>query len=71
VASNGLEAARQASCIVRNNLQRSGLVVHVEKSIWIPSQSMTWLGFDLDLNQGVVSVPTYKTETLRKQLAGL
>ena len=32
---------------------------------------MTWLGFDLDLSQGVVSVPTYKIETLKRQLVGL
>ena len=49
VASKGLEAASWASLIVRNDLQSSGLIVNVLKSAWAPVQSLTWLGFDLDL----------------------
>ena len=70
VAANGLEAATWASYIARNNLQRSGLVTHVGKSIWTPTQSLSWLGFDLDLNEGVVSVPMSKIEIIREQLHG-
>ena len=60
MASKGIEAATRASLVVRDSLQRSGLVANVQKSIWKPVQSLIWLGFDLDLSQGVVSVPTKK-----------
>ena len=53
VATKGFEAANRASLIVRNDLQRAGLVVNIQKSIWLPAQALTWLGFDLDLSQGV------------------
>ena len=43
----------------------------MQKSIWTPVQSLTWLGFDLDLSQGVVSVPTSKIENLNRQLRSL
>ena len=56
MAAKEFEAANRASLIVRNDLQRAGLVVNVQKSIWVPVQTLTWLGFDLDLSQGVVSV---------------
>ena len=62
VAAKEFEATNRASLTVRNDLQRAGLVVNVQKSIWIPVQTLTWLGFDLDVAQGVVSVPTSKIE---------
>ena len=60
VASEGFEAATWASLVVRDSIQRSGLVANVQISIWTPVQSLTWLGFDLDLSQGAVSVQTSK-----------
>ena len=71
MASNGFEATTRASLVVKDSLQRSGLVVNLQKSIWTPVQSLTWLGFDLDLSQGVVSIPTSKIENLKGQLRSL
>ena len=71
VAAKGFEAGNRASLIVRNDLQRAGLVVNVQKSIWLPAQALTWLGFDLNLSQGVVSVPTSKIDNLRGLLMSL
>ena len=71
MAASGLEAATRGSHIVRNDLQRSGLVAHVGKLIWTPTQSLSWLGLDLDLNEGVVSIPMSKIEILREQLGSL
>ena len=68
MASKGFEAATRASLVVRDSLQRSGLVTNVQKSI---VQSLTWLGFDLDLSQGLVSVPKFKIENLKGQLRSL
>ena len=71
VVAKKFEAANRASLIVRNNLKRAGLVINIQKSNWVPVQTLTWLGFDLDLTQGVVSVPTSKIENLRGQLTSL
>ena len=65
VAAKGFEAANRASLIIRNDLQRAGLVINVQKSVWVPVQTLTWLGFDLDLSQGVVSIPTSKIDNLK------
>jgi len=32
-------------------------VENISKSNWQPSQRMTWLGFDLDLELGQISIP--------------
>ena len=71
VATAGLEAAMHASSTVQTTLQRAGLVVNIEKSQWNPTQSLTWLGFSLDLSQGTVSVPDHKIEALRNTLAAI
>ena len=71
VAANGMEAARRASEMVKQDLARAGFVAHKEKSQWTPSQKMQWLGFDLDLEEGVVSVPPHKIQRLQDALTGL
>ena len=47
------------------------MVVNIEKSQWNSTQSLTWLGFSLDLSQGIVSVPDHKIEALRITLAAI
>ena len=48
VAANGMEAAEQASVNVRQDLANPGFLTHEGKSQWVPSQKISWLGFDLD-----------------------
>ena len=38
------------------------------KCSWVPSQQTTWLGFNLDLQLGVISVPEEKIAALKLQL---
>ena len=71
VAVNGMEAAEQTSAIVRQDLANAGFLAHEQKSQWIPSQKIHWLGFDLDLERGVVSVPPQKIQNLQKLLMAL
>ena len=71
VVAKEFEAANRASLIVINNLQRASLVVNVQKSIWVPVQTLICLSFDLNLTQGVVSVPKSKIYNLRGQLTSL
>ena len=68
VAANGMEAAERASVMVKQDLAMAGFIAHKEKSQWTPAQRMCWLGFDLDLIKGVVSVPPQKIQKLQKSL---
>ena len=68
VAVSGKDAARQASYKVRQDLRDAGLVEHIDKCNWVPTQQITWLGFSLDLDKGQVFVPTEKVERLKSQL---
>ena len=47
--------AKKASAWVRDAIECAGLVEHEGKSVWFPSLSTAWLGFDADLEQGCVS----------------
>ena len=61
VAVKGEHRALEQSMLVRHELECAGFV---EKSHWMPSNSMEWLGFNIDLAKGEFSVPTNKLEVL-------
>ena len=63
VAVAGKENAKKASLKVREDLIKAGLVEH---SAWVP---IKWLGFKLDLQQGQISVPQEKINSLKDQLS--
>ena len=67
-AVKGKIEAKKASAWVRDALECAGLVVHEGKSVWFPSLSTAWLGFDADLERGCVSVPEAKLAALRAML---
>lgn len=69
VAVKGEKQAEEASCQVKEDLARAGLVEHTAKCCWMPSQHAKWLGFKLDLQRGVISVPEEKIVALRSQLS--
>ena len=62
------EEAKKASGWVRDNLQKSGFVVNNDKSVWTPSHSLTWLGFEINLQKGQVTVPMIKIHALQATL---
>lgn len=62
------EEAVQISVIIQNTLGKAGLVVQPKKCSWDPSHTGHWLGFNLDLLKGVISVPQDKMLDLRNQL---
>ena len=68
VAVKGKETADAASKKVENDLKKVGLVENHEKSTWMPTQCLRWLGFVIDLEGGKVKVPTEKLEALQSQL---
>jgi hypothetical protein len=65
VVSPSLEKALSDVGIVRTVLECAGFVVNEEKSQWMPSHSVTWLGFEIDLRQGMIAIPTEKIENLK------
>ena len=46
--------AKKASAWVKGTIECASLVVHEGKSVWFPSHSTAWLGFDADLERGCV-----------------
>ena len=65
VLASGKERALQYSNFVRKSLRAAGFVVNADKSRWEPSRRGQWLGFDLDLEHGHISVPSSKIEKLK------
>ena len=68
VAVKGMDRAIAESEQVQKDLLHVGWVVNVKKSQWMPVKSITWLGFELDLEQGQLIVPKHKLVTLHKRL---
>ena len=62
------EAAKLASQQVREDLAKAGLVEHSAKCTWEPTLKLKWVGFDLDLGVGQISVPEDKLCSLKTQL---
>ena len=68
VAVQGEETAKKVSQRVRLDLVKAGLVEHSAKYSWVPSHQTDWLGFSLDLERGVISIPEGKIVVLKTQL---
>ena len=68
IAVKGEQKASDESSLVKHELEEAGFVVNQEKSHWIPTKSMEWLGFNIDLANGEFSVPAHKLEALRSLL---
>jgi len=68
VSVRGEQEAIAASAQVQLDLENAGFVVNVEKSSWVPSQVIEWLGFQIDLAKGTFSVPLEKIQALRTLL---
>ena len=56
-AMGGESNALEASTLVQSTLSQAGFVANVKKSIWKPTQRLQWLGFVIELSQGLIEVP--------------
>ena len=65
VSVRGEEEAKRASRWVRDTWQKSGFVVNDDKSVWTPSNSLTCLGFEINLQNGQVTGPIIKIQALQ------
>ena len=68
VAVQGREATEGATAKVQSELRQAGLVEHPKKCNWTPVQCLMWLGFNIDLEKGVIGVPQPKIEAIHGQL---
>ena len=69
IAANGRSKAQKDSDFVKESLANAGFVVNAEKSHWTPSQRGKWLGFELDLDVGYITVPVAKIVSLKVLLS--
>ena len=49
---SGEGAACTANQLVQHTLEQAGFAVHPDKSVWKPTQNLTWLGFVIDMTMG-------------------
>ena len=68
--SSGIKSLRH-TLLIEDNLLRAGFVLNGKKSHLSPASSGRWLGVDLDLVQGVFSIPVERIEKLKDTIARL
>ena len=66
VAVKGKEKAIQESERVQSELLEAGLIVNNTKSQWVPTKSLIWLGFQINLQDGQLTIPDQKVESLTR-----
>ena len=65
------DRAKDASELLKIiTLEQAGFVAHLAKSQWTPSFEVLWLGFHIDLLNGVILVPKAKVKAINN-LVGL
>ena len=68
VAIKGKENAEHESRQVQLDLSKAGLIANNVKSQWVPVKKLTWLGFQIEIEEGKLSVPEQKLMKLVSQL---
>jgi len=71
VAVKGVELAGRVSRQIRDDLSKAGFVVNKAKSQWTPVKKLVWLGFEIDLEVGKLTVPECKLESTCELLQSL
>ena len=71
VAVEGEAQAQQVSKIIQVDLEKAGFVTNIQKCSWVPSKSISWLGFDINLEVGKLTVPERKITFLQCQLSSI
>ncbi len=56
------EIAEEVSGRIRKDLEKAGILENKEKSVWVPTQQITWLGFQIDMIEFKVEIPISKRE---------
>ena len=69
IAIKGEERAKSESERIQADLLKAGLVVNYAKSCFTPTKQLLWLGFQLDLEQGQLTIPHKKLDLLKEQIS--
>ena len=67
-AVSGEGTACAASQLVQHTLEQAGFAVYPDKSVWKPTQRLTWLAFVIDMTMGQIEVPDSKIVSLCSML---
>ena len=67
-SSRNERSAKASSEWVRDTLDKAGWVCNESKSVWVPTHELVWLGFNLNLSEGSISVPERKVKALQHSL---
>ena len=57
------------SCEVKQDLISSGFVPKVEKSMWLPCQQVVYLGYFIDIENGIVKIPQERLEKAKNVIS--
>ena len=60
IISDSEEAAFENIIAVRKELKDAGFIVNEQKSHWLPTRRLIWLGFVLDSKNDTISIPQDK-----------
>ena len=71
VAVKGKDAAIEESSHVKYELEATGFVINIEKSLWESFNCLEWVEFQIDLCNGEFKVPQCKLDKVRVQLCEL
>ena len=63
------EETAQAAHIIKTDLMQAGFIINEQKSNWVPSQCVTWLGFVLNSKDNIFLMPEEKLLALKKKLS--
>ena len=69
IAVEGEVQAQQVSSMVQADLEKAGFITNIQKCNWVPSKCTSWLGFDINLDVGKLTVPERKIISLQCQLS--
>jgi hypothetical protein len=59
------QQAKQFASRIKADLEAAGFIINVEKSQWVPTQQLQWLGFKLDSASNTFEIPADKLYRLK------
>ena len=58
------EKALKRYTFLLNSLTRTGFIVNSEKSVWLPSKTLTWLRIEVDLNNDTLKISSERIDSI-------
>ena len=70
-ATSSYDSCKMRSDFVYNTLAQTGFVVNIKKSVWNPTQEITWLGITMNLKHGSMKVAEHRISKIKRKIAAL